>query len=158
MKVVEELCIWWRLLDFLLFIFFFFKQKTAYEILAWLGSDVCSSDLTNNSTANKKLGSNAKYFQSPYNIKQRSWLKYKKTRNLYILTFYLILFSYNLKNILCFLNDDSTCSNIRRAFRATHWDRKSTRLNSSHANISYAVFCLKKKKKKNHSTNSCIHH
>src|SRR3712207_7179311 len=29
-------------------------------------------------------------------------------------------------------------------------DRKSTRLNSSHANISYAVFCLKKKKKKQH--------
>src|SRR3712207_7423113 len=27
-------------------------------------------------------------------------------------------------------------------------DRKSTRLNSSHANISYAVFCLKKKKRK----------
>src|SRR3712207_7414423 len=26
-----------------------------------------------------------------------------------------------------------------------HLDRKSTRLNSSHANISYAVFCLKKK-------------
>src|SRR3712207_7569129 len=30
-------------------------------------------------------------------------------------------------------------------------DRKSTRLNSSHANISYAVFCLKKKKKKQHN-------
>src|SRR3712207_7086588 len=29
-------------------------------------------------------------------------------------------------------------------------DRKSTRLNSSHANISYAVFCLKKKKHNNH--------
>src|SRR3712207_7230301 len=29
---------------------------------------------------------------------------------------------------------------------ADHKDRKSTRLNSSHANISYAVFCLKKKK------------
>src|SRR3712207_7918728 len=29
-------------------------------------------------------------------------------------------------------------------------DRKSTRLNSSHANISYAVFCLKKKKYKLH--------
>src|SRR3712207_8808332 len=28
----------------------------------------------------------------------------------------------------------------------TYVDRKSTRLNSSHANISYAVFCLKKKK------------
>src|SRR5438874_3756222 len=29
-----------------------------------------------------------------------------------------------------------------------HLDRKSTRLNSSHVEISYAVFCLKKKKKK----------
>src|SRR3712207_7906571 len=34
------------------------------------------------------------------------------------------------------------------AGRAQGIDRKSTRLNSSHANISYAVFCLKKKKKK----------
>src|SRR3712207_8694316 len=33
-------------------------------------------------------------------------------------------------------------------------DRKSTRLNSSHANISYAVFCLKKKKNKDHSHSS----
>src|SRR3712207_7414681 len=31
-------------------------------------------------------------------------------------------------------------------------DRKSTRLNSSHANISYAVFCLKKKKHIIHNT------
>src|SRR3712207_9014711 len=30
-------------------------------------------------------------------------------------------------------------------------DRKSTRLNSSHANISYAVFCLKKKKNTNYT-------
>ena len=36
--------------------------------------------------------------------------------------------------------------------RKDHPDRKSTRLNSSHANISYAVFCLKKKKK-THTTN-----
>src|SRR3712207_6887695 len=34
-------------------------------------------------------------------------------------------------------------------------DRKSTRLNSSHANISYAVFCLKKKKKK--TMNTCTY-
>src|SRR5688572_31683170 len=31
-------------------------------------------------------------------------------------------------------------------------DRKSTRLNSSHSQISYAVFCLKKKKKQNKQT------
>src|SRR2546430_9734695 len=32
--------------------------------------------------------------------------------------------------------------------RGPYRDRKSTRLNSSHSQISYAVFCLKKKKKK----------
>src|SRR3712207_7909509 len=37
---------------------------------------------------------------------------------------------------------------------AGHPDRKSTRLNSSHANISYAVFCLKKKK--NNSYSVCV--
>src|SRR5437588_4350920 len=36
----------------------------------------------------------------------------------------------------------------RRHFHLPHGDRKSTRLNSSHTVISYAVFCLKKKKKK----------
>src|SRR3712207_8480435 len=34
--------------------------------------------------------------------------------------------------------------------RAINRDRKSTRLNSSHANISYAVFCLKKKNQSSH--------
>src|SRR3712207_8489816 len=40
------------------------------------------------------------------------------------------------------------CRALRRGApaRHRHRDRKSTRLNSSHANISYAVFCLKKKK------------
>src|SRR5215216_7619339 len=40
-------------------------------------------------------------------------------------------------------------SGPRRAYCAPGPDRKSTRLNSSHQIISYAVFCLKKKKKKN---------
>src|SRR5690554_7578303 len=35
-------------------------------------------------------------------------------------------------------------------------DRKSTRLNSSHVRISYAVFCLKKKKQKQHKRNNKI--
>src|SRR5437868_9973203 len=34
-------------------------------------------------------------------------------------------------------------------------DRKSTRLNSSHVSISYAVFCLKKKKEKTNLKQSC---
>src|SRR3712207_8499040 len=37
---------------------------------------------------------------------------------------------------------------MRQSIEQELRDRKSTRLNSSHANISYAVFCLKKKKKK----------
>src|SRR3712207_6990923 len=37
---------------------------------------------------------------------------------------------------------DIVCGNVQGK---SHRDRKSTRLNSSHANISYAVFCLKKK-------------
>src|SRR2546427_8752513 len=38
---------------------------------------------------------------------------------------------------------------LRRSYKAgAHIDRKSTRLNSSHSQISYAVFCLKKKKNK----------
>src|SRR3712207_7324244 len=42
----------------------------------------------------------------------------------------------------------SLSSNLcQSGFHSDHaTDRKSTRLNSSHANISYAVFCLKKKK------------
>src|SRR5437667_8984347 len=53
----------------------------------------------------------------------------------------------SLRRLICssclplFVRRDSACR--RRA------DRKSTRLNSSHITISYAVFCLKKKKKNN---------
>src|SRR2546422_1980602 len=51
------------------------------------------------------------------------------------------------------------------AARSGGGDRKSTRLNSSHGYISYAVFCLKKKKKttakvdptSKQATNSCLH-
>src|SRR5687768_17739441 len=48
-------------------------------------------------------------------------------------------------------NKDSAENTARRCLRRANrgvGDRKSTRLNSSHGYISYAVFCLKKKKKK----------
>src|SRR3712207_7586130 len=51
---------------------------------------------------------------------------------------------------------------VRNQLRAPrdhlHPDRKSTRLNSSHANISYAVFCLKKKKRSTHTLSRHIFH
>src|SRR3712207_8771769 len=40
--------------------------------------------------------------------------------------------------------DDDRARSLAALRRARAGDRKSTRLNSSHANISYAVFCLKK--------------
>src|SRR2546427_2180141 len=40
--------------------------------------------------------------------------------------------------------------------RGTWIDRKSTRLNSSHSQISYAVFCLKKKKKKTDKASKAV--
>src|SRR3712207_8871883 len=46
---------------------------------------------------------------------------------------------------------------LRRPRRAARReDRKSTRLNSSHANISYAVFCLKKKKNTKYFRSSSV--
>src|SRR5438445_8913104 len=71
---------------------------------------------------------------------------------------YTTLFrSLGLREEACFID--------HRDPATTKWprppDRKSTRLNSSHANISYAVFCLKKKKQARrnhiwHAAHTCI--
>src|SRR5688572_31592040 len=47
---------------------------------------------------------------------------------------------------------------IRDRARSRHTDRKSTRLNSSHSQISYAVFCLKKKKTGIRGTDRLLNH
>src|SRR3712207_7745543 len=52
--------------------------------------------------------------------------------------------------------DSDECSGVRRGRKRTA-DRKSTRLNSSHANISYAVFCLKKKKQNSYEPRQLEH-
>src|SRR5438876_6507336 len=44
-------------------------------------------------------------------------------------------------------NEDRLLTEAGKVVREYRRDRKSTRLNSSHPSISYAVFCLKKKKK-----------
>src|SRR5437879_6900286 len=61
--------------------------------------------------------------------------------------------SYGVESFMT--SDDLVINNIFQQ------DRKSTRLNSSHRCISYAVFCLKKKKKKNKkytTLNKLCHH
>src|SRR3712207_7743551 len=53
----------------------------------------------------------------------------------------------------------SCLAQLSRIWTARPQDRKSTRLNSSHANISYAVFCLKKKtQNQNLHTRRRFHH
>src|SRR3712207_3583096 len=63
----------------------------------------------------------------------------------------------NLRNQIDVVKEEIRVNVLNRPYGAFPWlqlpqiafeslDRKSTRLNSSHANISYAVFCLKKKK------------
>src|SRR3712207_6906598 len=57
----------------------------------------------------------------------------------------MLLARLGVGQLALFDNDIVDQTNLNRL------DRKSTRLNSSHANISYAVFCFKKKKKKNNT-------
>src|SRR4051812_49489066 len=61
-----------------------------------------------------------------------------------LLTHYSVSFSASASVV------DSVASAAAAVFVAA--DRKSTRLNSSHMSISYAVFCLKKKKQKYNKT------
>src|SRR2546430_10048667 len=59
----------------------------------------------------------------------------------------------------CVRSAGSCCGCSTRSTRGKtpplHRDRKSTRLNSSHSQISYAVFCLKKKKNTSQSVDMC---
>src|SRR5947199_10359481 len=54
----------------------------------------------------------------------------------------------SLGPLLAAVREPPACDGGWYGLRERHADRKSTRLNSSHLGISYAVFCLKKKKKK----------
>src|SRR3712207_6923159 len=70
------------------------------------------------------------------------------------LLIYLVFMIYPFLNTiyLSFTNWNGIAPDKEWVGLSNYVDRKSTRLNSSHANISYAVFCLKKKKNKDTST------
>src|SRR5258705_2399749 len=69
---------------------------------------------------------------------------------------YTTLFRSLCQGVPCPFVQVSAFLHLRRldytASDLSYTDRKSTRLNSSHLGISYAVFCLKKKKNKNRSS------
>src|SRR5256885_10152442 len=68
---------------------------------------------------------------------------------------YTTLFRSPESFLSCLCGSERPCRQ-RGQHRRFLRDRKSTRLNSSHLVISYAVFCLKKKKKKTHPGNAHI--
>src|SRR2546429_5111131 len=57
-----------------------------------------------------------------------------------------LIFIIEVANVLCFLVVVDSKNRLIEIGNHSTLDRKSTRLNSSHGYISYAVFCLKKKK------------
>src|SRR5690554_7575050 len=61
---------------------------------------------------------------------------------------YTTLFRSRLQQAMQLLSSGDLDTEIQASKQHDEIDRKSTRLNSSHVRISYAVFCLKKKKKK----------
>src|SRR5690606_42044493 len=65
--------------------------------------------------------------------------------------FLCFLLCYSFASFSQRLNKEDVMSklNLANVYWQENKDRKSTRLNSSHVKISYAVFCLKKKKKYN---------
>src|SRR2546430_12511615 len=63
--------------------------------------------------------------------------------------------SFREQVVIIQLNLLQTWENAQIHQTAQSADRKSTRLNSSHSQISYAVFCLKKKKKTTISVSKC---
>src|SRR5438874_8385887 len=70
------------------------------------------------------------------------------------------LFPYTtlFRSICPRFSDSYGPSDARLNFAGGSLDRKSTRLNSSHVEISYAVFCLKKKKKTQHALALLVYH
>src|SRR3712207_8384208 len=119
-------------------IFFFFSSRRRHTRYwrDW-SSDVCSSDLVGRI-----------FTKNPIKIKKSLdyALSVQQTHNLcrndkgYLLKVAVVGHPYNIFDKYINMNL------LNKLNKLGIGDRKSTRLNSSHANISYAVFCLKKKK------------
>src|SRR3712207_8849918 len=84
----------------------------------------------------------------PYTTLFRSETSKQRTKADYCRFMQRVAASYPQAEQIVLVQDNLNTHNASSFYE--HLDRKSTRLNSSHANISYAVFCLKKKKMKSH--------
>src|SRR2546427_5644051 len=108
------------------FVFFFSSRRRHTRFDCDWSSDVCSSDLDVN------------VFGTNYAM--RIWMDPAKMEK-------YALMPSDLVNALNSQNAQVSAGQLGALPAVSDQDRKSTRLNSSHSQISYAVFCLKKKKK-----------
>src|SRR3712207_8495249 len=111
--------------------FFFFSSRRRHTRYwrDW-SSDVCSSDLSSRNPARSDPSNSS----TESSASSHSWVSTGSR-------------SWGMSASSCVSLVLPGASLSPRPRPVTGRDRKSTRLNSSHANISYAVFCLKKKKK-----------
>src|SRR2546428_6359035 len=86
------------------------------------------------------------YFRSKRTIECCLWNSIRRMK-----IFFVTLHPHSLLFPCSYVKSSPGCNRqvLRRPAANCRRDRKSTRLNSSHDQISYAVFCLKKKKKQN---------
>src|SRR5204863_3757677 len=103
---------------YFLFFFFFSSRRRHTRSLRDWSSDVCSSDLGDGITGSPRLPLEPGFDRQPRAAAHPG------------------------------VDPRDAVEDPERGAHAPRQDRKSTRLNSSHVEISYAVFCLKKKKKK----------
>src|SRR3712207_6996970 len=91
----------------------------------------------------------------PYTTLFRSWEIEHAQKAKNALTVASGLIALEDEDVVTLKRRPSAHPDLVAEFRRVLTDRKSTRLNSSHANISYAVFCLKKKNNHTRLFRSC---
>src|SRR2546430_6149600 len=118
------------------FVFFSSRRRHTRFDCDW-SSDVCSSDLVNNiTTPGGSLIENVAVPERTTSLFGRVDSHFRPTHTL------SLFYKYKDSKL-----DNQGVGGLDLPDRGTNFlDRKSTRLNSSHSQISYAVFCLKKKK------------
>src|SRR2546427_3917566 len=88
-------------------------------------------------------------WEFPGTINRTDWVQIKDTLKQKRPNLKTVEFPSAVMNHISMRTDAKPFSDVRVRQAMSLADRKSTRLNSSHSQISYAVFCLKKKKKNN---------
>src|SRR5699024_11880148 len=110
-------------------------------------SDVCSSDLITKNGEEIYLHGFSYQNEASYENKLDAYPSSQGQKGIHIGILHGTYSKTNTNNRYTEFRLEDLNNKLYHYWALGHIDRKSTRLNSSHVSISYAVFCLKKKKK-----------